>query len=427
MTRRISRRDALRTIGLGCGGALLAGSGQARAQFGSRPRLVYVEHDPSSQFLDVTGMAQPNGLLAHPATSNPIVRGHNVYAPHLLRQGRQWLLYYGGWQHEGQIHDHIYLAVSDDLFPEGPWHGHQAVIRPGQFIHVNDPSVERRAPDDWVMAYTVAVAQGDVNRIGVSFSRDGLRFEPAVATPETFVTVEGPPFRNIARPSLVWSGSRWKLWFDAQVGNEETQSYLAESVDELPLHFRLVKQYPQVHGMASMLEADVRRIQDRYVAVVQRRFLAIQKLESFDGVNFREVGTMLDVNNPALSGYALNTPTIIHDNERDELLGIAYGMDKSGGHLNRFDIGFAYTQYDLDVLSPPDVWHLHSQAVMFDTAVQTTSGHQHFTRVRIKDSLTGAVLIDEPVDAQPGDRWHFEYSPPPPPREHRVAYPPRPW
>jgi hypothetical protein len=102
-------------------------------------------------------------------------------------------------------------------------------------------------------------------------------------------------------------------------------------------------------------------------------------------------------------------------------------MDKSGGHLNRFDIGFAYTQYDLDVLSPPSVWHLHSQAHMFDTAVQMTSGHERFTRIRIKDSLTGAVLVDEPVDAQPGDRWDFEYSPAPLRREHRVAYPPRGW
>ena len=427
MSAKINRRDALRTIGLGFGGALVANARPAAAQFGSGPRLEYVRHMPNAQVLTVTGMAQPNGLLAHPATTNPIIRGHNVYAPHLIRDRGRWRLYYGGWQHEGQIHDQIYLAVSDDLFPEGPWHGHRTVIHPGRFLHVNDPSVERRGPDDWVMAYTVALEQGDVNRIGVSFSRDGVRFDPSSATAETFVTIEGPRFRNVARPSLVWSGSRWKLWFDAQTGNEETQSYLAESTDEFPLHFRLVKQYPPVHGMASMLESDVRRIGGRYVAVVQRRFLAIHQLESVDGVNFREVGTMLDVNNPALQGYALNTPTIIHDDERDELLGVAFGMDKSGGNLNRFDIGFAYTQYDLDVLSPPDVWHLHSQGHMFDTAVQMTPGDARFTRIRIKDSLSGAVLVDEPIDSQIGDRWHFEPSLPPRRREHRVAYPPRGW
>jgi hypothetical protein len=104
--------------------------------------------------LTVTNLHLPEGIETHPSVENPVIQGHNLYAPDLVRNGGVWNLYYGGWKNSSDGNDRIYFAVSDDWVPEGAWSGQWVVINNGSYMHVNDPSVQKRGATSWVMAYT---------------------------------------------------------------------------------------------------------------------------------------------------------------------------------------------------------------------------------------------------------------------------------
>jgi hypothetical protein len=388
-------RGALLATGLLLGAPALAGS------------LVYAGN-AGGQGVTVLGAAQANGIEAHPSVENPIIRGHNLYAPDLVRNGGVWNLYYGGWKNASDTSDRIYFAVSDDLLLEGAWSGQSAIIHNGSYLHVNDPSTQRRPDGRWVMAYTVAHQVGSDYRdwIAISTSTDGAAWTPSVATASTEIRITNATFSDIARPALLWTGSGWKLWFDARTANGALHSYLAESTQDIPRDFVLVHSYPDVAGFPGFMEPDVELVDGRYVAVVQRGFATLHKLESTNGRDFTEVGTFLSATAPAFGRKYVSNPGLIYDNVERTVKGVGFGMTDSDG-LTGHDIGFAYTQYRVDVLSCPSTWHVYSASRYFDQVVQLTFGHGGFCRIRVQDPRTGGVLADQPVSSRAGDVWRF--------------------
>ncbi|RKH62934.1 arabinan endo-1,5-alpha-L-arabinosidase [Corallococcus llansteffanensis] len=354
------------------------------------------------------GVSQPNGIEAHPSVENPLIQGHNLYAPDLVRNGGVWNLYYGGWKNSSDVNDRIYFAVSDDLLFEGPWSGQSVIISNGGYLHVNDPSVQKRPDGRWVMAYTVAHQVGSDYRdwIAISTSTDGAAWTPSVATSTTEVRITNASFSDIARPALLWTGSGWKLWFDARTDNGPLHSYLAESSEDLPRNFVLVQSYPDVNGFPGFMEPDVERVNGRYVAVVQRGFATLHKLESTDGRAFTEVGTFLSAASPAFGRKYVSNPGLVYDNVEGTVKGVGFGMTNSDG-LTEHDIGFAYTQYRVSVLSCPSTWHAYTTGRYFDQAQQLTFGYGSFCRIRVEDPRTGQVLADQAVGSVAGDRWQF--------------------
>ena len=237
--------------------------------------------------LVVEGVSDPGGLSFRPDEANPTLSGENLYAADLVRNGESWNLYYGGWRDAADRNDRIYAAVSRGPVPSAPWAGREVIIERGPYLHVNDPSVQRRSADDWVMAFTAADAIGGDNWIAIATSRDGISFAPRVADPATEIRLSGARFTAIARPALLWTGTAWKLWFDGKVADGPTHCYLAECSDDAPRWFRLVHEYADVDGFPGFMEPDVALSGGRYVAVVQRKFGELRRLVSRDGVIVR--------------------------------------------------------------------------------------------------------------------------------------------
>jgi hypothetical protein len=367
-------------------------------------RLILEGNDGGSG-ITVTGMSLVDGIHATPSIENPILRGKNVYAPDIVRNGRVWNAYYGGFKETADVNDRIYFAVSDDLLPEGPWSGQVVAIDHGEYVHVNDPSVQKRSLTDWVMAYTVApTPDGTRDKIAISTSRDGAAFSPSVATRNTEISISGANFTSMARPSLVWSGSKWLLWFDGSIDMGPRQCYLAESFDRIPKNFRLLKSYADVAGFPGFFEPDVEKVGDLYVAVIQRNFKTLHKMESSDGLNFKEVGQILSSNAPTFGRTFVSNPALIYDAKERQVKGVAFGMADS---LTTHSIGFAYPQYTLKVYSPPDIVHVYTSARYFDHAIQATHQYDTYNRIVVSNPVTGAVVVDQEVNSRRGDIWRL--------------------
>jgi len=400
--------------------ALVTGPARAPVSAGSTPDLIY-EGNNGGDYLKIKGMFQPNGLEVHPSIANPIITGDNVYAPDLVRNGGVWNLYYGGWKDSsGYGKDNIYIAVSDDAMPEGSWSGQWVIISRGSYVHANDPSVQKRSSSDWVMAYTVARHEDSHSSIrdwvAISTSSNGASWSPSAATPSTEIDLTGSAggvnaadITDIARPALLWTGSKWKLWFDAMVNNNgDRLSFLAESNESgPPTSFNLVHRYADVGGgFPGFYEPDVAIIDGKYVAVVQRYFDTLVKYESTDGVHFTEVGEMLSASDPAFGHDYVNNPGLLYDRVYDVLRGVAFGMRNDPSRCSN-DIGFAYTQYKVYVKSCPSTWHVYTESEFWDRALPMTFSYDEFCRIRIIDPVDNSLILDKTFDAEIGDVWRL--------------------
>lgn len=355
--------------------------------------------------LSIAGVALPGGVMARPDAANPILAGKNLYAPDLVRNGESWNLYYGGWRDEADRNDRIYAAVCAGPSPAGPWAGREVIIDRGPYLHVNDPSVQKRGPGDWWMAFTAANHTPDGYRdwIAIASSRDGMAFTPRVAEPAAEIVVEGAAFTSIARPSLLWTGLAWRLWFDGKVARGPMHSYAAECADDVPRRFRLVHEYADVEGFPGFMEPDVAMVGGRYHAVVQRQFRDLRKLVSRDGVHFEDRGLILSSADPALGRRQLSNPGLIQEDD-DKLLGVAFGMTDEPD-LSAHAIGVAYHQYAVKVESPGDVGHIYAKSRGPDVALPMTFGFAEFTRITVLDPATREIVADRQVESSPGDRW----------------------
>ncbi len=377
--------------------------------------LTYVGNDGWSDGVTVRGTYFADGVSSHPSIENPIIQGKNLYAPDLIRNGSVWNLYYGGWKDSGDGNDRIYFAVSDDLIPEGPWGGQSVIIGNGAYLHVNDPSVQKRSQNEWFMAYTVAHFQGSDYRdwIAISTSEDGASWTPANGVFSAEISVSGRNFSDIARPSLLWTGSKWKLWFDGKINNGETHCYLAESQEWLPHNFVVAAEYPDVGGFPGFMEPDVEIVNGTYRAVINRHFNELVVMESQDGITFTESSTALDADDPAFGRNYVSNPGLLYDCATDEIMGYSFGMNDAPD-MTGHDIGFSYGQYTVNVLSCPNTWHSVQSARHHDKTLVLTFQYQYYCRIRILHPSSGAALIDQQVQSAVGDVWLFAPSSPAP-------------
>ena len=367
--------------------------GEARARRAGTRRVI------------VSGVSLPNGVMARPDAANPILNGKNLYAPDLVRNGESWNMYYGGWRDRADLNDRIFAAVCAGPAPAGPWAGGGVVVDHGDYLHVNDPSVQKRGPADWWMAYTVADRVGDRAWIGIAPSRDGMNFTPPIASPRTEIILEGANFTSAARPALLWTGSAWKMWFDGKVAGGPTHCYLAQCADDTPKRFRLVREYPDVDNFPGFQEPDVSLIGGVYVAVIQRKFRELRKLVSRDGIHFEDAGLIVSSADPAFGRRRLSNPGWIDDGG-GKLLGVTFGMTDSKDLLDH-SIGVAYHQYAVKVGSPGGVAHVYGHSRGPDVAVPMTFGFAAFDGLTVLDPATKGAVAEAGVAPRPGDRWRL--------------------
>lgn len=381
---------------------LIRGDGEAR--------LVLEERSGEGPLV-ISGVGRPNGVMARPEAGNPVVRGKNLYAPDLVRNGESWNLFYGGWRDPADLNDRIYAAVCRGAAPLGPWGGGGVIIDRGNYVHVNDPSVQKVRPNLWVMAFTVNYPGERGDWIAVATSRDGLNFTPKVAVPDTEVVIDGAKFSSAGRPAIVWDGSRWKMWFDGIVGKGGRHCYLAESDDPIPRRFRLVHEYADVDRFPGMMAPDVALVDGRYVAVVQRGFSSLRKLVSRDGVRFEDAGEILVTSDPAFGRKFVSNPGWVDDGE-GRLMGVAFGMTDSPGFTTH-SLGLAWHQLRVQPVSPGNVGHLFGKALGPDAVAPLTFGYREFRHLTIEDTASKRKLFDRDIEARAGDRWRLVIDPTP--------------
>lgn len=384
------------------------------------PQLIRIGTTPEGGRVTFANITRPDARRTVLFGANPVIRGDNLYAPDLLRVDDRWYCYHGGWLTAGQSYDRVYVGISPGLDTGGPWNpASQVAIYEGSYIHVNDPSV---AVHDgvWYMLYTAFKMVGSDPRdwINYSTSADGLEWAPSVGTPTTEIVLDDPDqiaggtITDIARPSLVRTPTGWKLWFDATVGNSSsTACYLAHSNGVVPSHFTLVHKYSAIEGFPGFWEPDVvRRPDGTYLAVVQRHFRDLLIGTSTDGIHFT-LTPDVSATNPLFGREKVSNPGLVYDQIEDRLLGLSFGMTDSASLVDH-DIGFSAAQYAIEVRSPGNVWHVHTQAAGQDLQSVLTVGYSTFDLVRITDPLTSEVVLEQSfATAAPGDLWHVQWHP----------------
>jgi hypothetical protein len=389
-------------------------------QFSAMAELQFVRTATGGRELRIsfTNVSFPDCARNNVYDINPIINGDNLYAPDLVRNGDRWHCYYGGWKTLGQSYDRIYLGISTDLDPKGPW-TEQMIISNGTYLHVNDPTVYREG-STWIMLYTAAkfVASGSGQRfrdwINYSTSADGITWTPNAGSSATEITISDPlnilggsTLSDMARPSLVRDGNKWKLWFDAEINDASPTSYLAETTGTFPSNFQLVHKYSNLGSFPSFYEPDVvRRANGTFSAVIQRGFKKLHYGNSTDGINFTW-SEAVDADHPFFARKWVSNPGLIYDDTTDKVLGLSFGMTDNDGFTDH-DIGFSATHYVIEVRSPVSTWHIYSEAHALDELSAIVFGYTSFDQVRLKNPLTNQVLFTQDfTEARVGDTWRL--------------------
>jgi len=365
-----------------------------------------------------TNVARPGTGRTFPFASNPRIKGNNLYAPDLLKRNGRWWCYHGGWLSRGQTNDRIYLSISTSLDPGDRWGESLPVITEGEYVHVNDPSVEFFEGVYW-MVYTAAKFVGKDFRDWINYSRstDGINWTPGAGTRSTEVRildpngVAGGVLTDIARPSLVRTAQGWRMWFDGRVDNTGgLHTFVASCSEAEPSTFVLLRKYPAVDGWPALFEPDIERRPDgTYVGVVQRRFRELYFVSSSDGLNFSySPSPVLSVEDSAFGRIRVSNPGLLYDSETDEVLGVGFGMTDSE-QLVDHDVGFAACQYIIQITSPGGVTHAFAEADRLDTQSVLVFQFTRFEKVRIFDPSTSSPIFEQDfTEARAGDLWRLQ-------------------
>jgi hypothetical protein len=361
-----------------------------------------------------------NGHENFANSSNPVITGDNLYAPELLRIGDQWYCYHGGWLTTGQLYDRIYLGISNNLYPGGSWDpASSLMISEGDYEHVNDPTVQI-VNGTWYMLYTAARWEGAYfnDWINYSTSTDGVNWTPNAGSTSTEIILNDPcgiisgEFTDIARPSLVYDNGLWRLYFDGDVNNGQSNSYYAECSQSFPSSFDLRHHYPREDAFPGFYEPDVAKRSDgSFIAIYQRGFNELWLAVSSDGINFSGKVKVLDADHPAFNRSYVSNPGLLYDQINDLYLGSSFGMTDNSGFIDH-DIGFAYAQYRIHLRSPGNVWHTDAESNNLKEQSVMVSGYTNFDLVRLFDTVTGAFLYEQDfTSAQVGDLWELQFNP----------------
>jgi sucrose-6-phosphate hydrolase SacC (GH32 family) len=153
--------------------------------------------------------------VLEPTPEAPSQGSDNVYAPSVTWFNGRWWMWYGGQGTDG--HDRIFAAFSRDLvtWQKHPaWHAPQPVLDLDGSNHVNDPSVVE-VGGTLYMFYTDAPT-GEDDTIHLATSTDGLDWAR-----KGLVLGQGAAGSweadRVGRPSVVYEGGAFKMWYDGQV------------------------------------------------------------------------------------------------------------------------------------------------------------------------------------------------------------------
>ena len=259
----------------------------------------------------------PTVVLRGAADSELAPHGEgNVYAPHVLREGKLYRMWYGGQGRDG--HDRIHYAESVD---GAAWERRGVVLEDRNANHVNDPTVVR-VGHLYYMYYT-RTAKDVVDRIDVAVSKDGIRWDP-----KGVALAVGPPGAwdalSVGRPSVIHEDGLFKLWYDgrkdfppgAPVTDVPTSPTSRRSVGYATSADGL--QFAR-HGPDPVLQndaggVDVKRSGSRMVMVYESRD-GTRRASGTDGIEWSDDGLLVRKSGADVDAFGHVTPNLLADAE----------------------------------------------------------------------------------------------------------------
>lgn len=334
---------------------------------------------------------------------NPVISGHNLYAPSPVKANGTWNVYFGGWLAQTDF-DAIYMATTGDDTLTNGFSATREVIGHGVYQHVNDPTVVKR-DSGWVMAMTTK-PMDTADQCSVVTSTDGVNW-PQLSDRSREVSFTGASVANCARPSLNWNASygngvgRWEMYFDGTVNGGPHQQHLAVSTEAVP------KNFTYFAPVGPFVDADIRLVNGQYIAAYRPingpSDWRIHYATSHDGVHFTEHGELLapdplasyddcGVTNP---GWAIN--------ERGLITAVMYGGTASCNY-NTHKLGVALPQAAASLYTGA-IGHAHRQALSATVQRIDTHGQTTVDRIQVVDRPGAAPRIDQAVAGSRGDAW----------------------
>jgi hypothetical protein len=374
--------------------------------------------------LSFTNINFPDGGNIMCYDNNPIIPGHNIYAPDFIRMSNFWRGYCGGWLTNGQVNDNIYICDSPSLDLEGPWPTPQYLITQGSYNHANDPSVAIYN-GTWYMFYSAAPYPGTGDEtINYSTSPDGINWTPSVATPTTALTITDifgiadAEITDVARPSIVFAPECVKLWFDGFLTNDGGKSaevYLAEADYSNLTYFVIKKRYGHSGGAITFIEPDVAlRADGTYFAAYNHQFKEIRYATSTDGYNFTEINAnpVVRESNPDCNFPGVNNPGLFYDDINDEIYGMAFGMTSNTVVPMDNKIGVGYMQYIIRAFDTNNmIWRIINSGAPYSTLQSFNSVAENFSKFQLVHPITQQVLYEQNVTAAKNEIWQLQLTP----------------
>ena len=238
----------------------------------------------------------------------------NVYAPHVLLEGKLYRMWYGGQGRDG--HDRVHYAESDD---GERWVRRGVVLDDREANHVNDPAVVK--VDDRYYMYYTRTERDVVDRIDVAVSADGVRWEP-----KGVALAAGPAGAwdalSVGRPSVIHEGGVFRLWYDgrkdfppgAPVRDVPTSGTSRRSVGYATANdgLRFARHGPDPVLGHDAGGVDVRRVGPRLVMAYESRE-GTRLATGTDGVGWSDGGLLVGRSGTAADAFGHVTPHLLAD------------------------------------------------------------------------------------------------------------------
>jgi hypothetical protein len=337
---------------------------------------------------------------------NPIIGGHNLYAPALVKVRGVWFNYVGGFLTPSDYNDSIYLArTNDDKLLTG-WSPLVRVVDHGVYEHANDPSVVRK-DSAWYMALT-AKPVNLPDQCAIIASADGVAWD-ALMDRSHEIAVVGGVVQSCARPSLLWNqpAGRWELFFDGYVIPEGStvgyyQQHLAYSTERVPRTF--VYQQP----VGDMVDADIKYLGGQYIAAFRPSFppnpWTIDYAASPDGRLWTYLGTLL-ADDPLSGGDEAGVTNPGWAIAGDKIHALLFGRAATVSYADH-KIGIALPQAAI-MLRSGEVGHVLRQALDANSQRVETFNYTAVDWVEAYAHPGGALLLSQPITATLGDTFYL--------------------
>jgi hypothetical protein len=238
----------------------------------------------------------------------------NVYAPHVLLEGKLYRIWYGGQGKDG--HDRIHCAESEDGWA---WVRKGVVLEDRKANHVNDPTVVK-VGDRYYMYYT-RTERDVVDRIDVAVSTDGVKWEPkgvALAAGQAGAW----DALSVGRPSVIHEDGLFKLWYDGRKdlppdapvkdvpksGTSRRHVGYATSKDGL----RFTRHGPDPVLGNDVGGVDVKRVGTRLVMAYESRD-GTRLASGKDGIGWTDDGLLVGKSGTKVDAFGHVTPNLLVD------------------------------------------------------------------------------------------------------------------